>query len=219
MQPIRVIAFDDNKDLRDMFRMLVDAQPDMVCVAVHPDLSQMMRDIDAAQPDVIVMDIQMPGMNGIEGVRSIKARYPDARILMQTVFDDDDKVFDAICSGARGYILKTASAGEMMKAIRDVHAGGSPITPAIAFKVLELFRVNAATNRNTPNPAINSAGLSDREKSVLTLLVKGRSYKMIADELGISYHTVDSHLRHIYEKLQVGSGTEAVSRAIKDGLV
>ena len=219
MQPIRVIAFDDNKDLRDMFRMLVDAQPDMVCVAVHPDLSQMMRDLDAAKPDVIVMDIQMPGMNGIEGVRSIKARYPDARILMQTVFDDDDKVFDAICSGARGYILKTASAGEMMKAIRDVHAGGSPITPAIAFKVLELFRVNAATNRNTPNPAINSAGLSDREKSVLTLLVKGRSYKMIADELGISYHTVDSHLRHIYEKLQVGSGTEAVSRAIKDGLV
>jgi len=216
---IRVIAFDDNKDLRDMFRMLVDAQPDMVCVAVHPDLSQMMRDLDAAKPDVIVMDIQMPGMNGIEGVRSIKARYPDARILMQTVFDDDDKVFDAICSGARGYILKTASAGEMMKAIRDVHAGGSPITPAIAFKVLELFRVNAATNRNTPNPAINSAGLSDREKSVLTLLVKGRSYKMIADELGISYHTVDSHLRHIYEKLQVGSGTEAVSRAIKDGLV
>ena len=216
---IRVIAFDDNKDLRDMFRMLVDAQPDMVCVAVHPDLSQMMRDLDAAKPDVIVMDIQMPGMNGIEGVRSIKARYPDARILMQTVFDDDDKVFDAICSGARGYILKTASAGEMMKAIRDVHAGGSPITPAIAFKVLELFRVNAATNRNTPNPAINSAGLSDREKSVLTLLVKGRSYKMIADELGISYHTVDSHLRHIYEKLQVGSGTEAVSRAIKDRLV
>ncbi len=217
--PIRVIAFDDNKDLRDMFRMLVDAQPDMVCVAVHADLSQVMRDIDAARPDVIVMDIQMPGMNGIEGVKAIKARYPEARIMMQTVFEDEEKVFDAICAGASGYILKTASAEDMMKAIRDVHAGGSPITPAIAYKVLELFRVNAATNRNTAGPASNGAGLSDREKSVLTLLVKGRSYKMIADDLGISYHTVDSHMRHIYEKLHVGSGTEAVSRAIRDGLV
>lgn len=217
--PIRVIAFDDNKDLRDMFRMLVDAQHDMVCVAVHADLSQVMRDIDAAQPDVIVMDIQMPGMNGIEGVKAIKARYPEARIMMQTVFEDEDKVFDAICAGASGYILKTARADDMMKAIRDVHAGGSPITPAIAYKVLELFRVNAATNRNTTSTVSNGAGLSDREKSVLTLLVKGRSYKMIADDLGISYHTVDSHMRHIYEKLHVGSGTEAVSRAIRDGLV
>lgn len=217
--PIRVIAFDDNKDLRDMFRMLVDAQPDMVCVAVHADLDQMMRDIDAAKPDVIVMDIQMPGMNGIDGVKAIRARYPEARIMMQTVFEDEDKVFDAIRVGASGYLLKTASAEEMMKAIRDVYAGGSPITPAIAYKVLELFRVNAATDRNTTGPVSNGAGLSDREKSVLTLLVKGRSYKMIADDLGISYHTVDSHMRHIYEKLHVGSGTEAVSRAIRDGLV
>ena len=217
--PIRVIAFDDNKDLRDMFRMLVDAQPDMVCVAVHADLDQMMRDIDAAKPDVIVMDIQMPGMNGIDGVKAIRARYPEARIMMQTVFEDEDKVFDAIRVGASGYLLKTASAEEMMRAIRDVYAGGSPITPAIAYKVLELFRVNAATDRNTTGPVSNGAGLSDREKSVLTLLVKGRSYKMIADDLGISYHTVDSHMRHIYEKLHVGSGTEAVSRAIRDGLV
>jgi DNA-binding NarL/FixJ family response regulator len=163
---------------------------------------------------VIVMDIQMPGMNGIEGVRSIKARYPLARILMQTVFEDDDNVFDAICAGASGYILKTAHANDMMQAIRDVHAGGSAMSPPIAFKVLELFRANAPSGRDTHDP-----GLSDREKSVLTLLVKGRSYKMIADDLGISYHTVDSHIRRIYEKLHVGSGTEAVSRAIKDRLV
>ncbi|HNA32077.1 MAG TPA: response regulator transcription factor, partial [Flavobacteriales bacterium] len=129
---VRVIAFDDNKDLREMFRMLVDAQADMVCVVVLPDLSQLMRDIDAAQPDVIVMDIQMPGMNGIDGVKAIKTRYPEARILMQTVFEDEDKVFDAICAGASGYILKTASADEMVGAIRSVHAGGSPMTPSIA---------------------------------------------------------------------------------------
>lgn len=212
--PIRVIAFDDNKDLRDMFRMLVDAQPDMVCVAVHPDLSQMMRDLDAAKPDVIVMDIQMPGMNGIEGVKAIKARWPDARILMQTVFEDEDNVFQAIRAGASGYILKTAHVNDMMQAIRDVHAGGSAMTPAIAFKVLELFRANPP-ERIRPN----DPGLSEREKSVLTLLVKGRSYKMIADELGISYHTVDSHIRKIYEKLHVHNNAEAVSKAVRDRLV
>ncbi|MBK6774797.1 MAG: response regulator transcription factor [Flavobacteriales bacterium] len=213
LDPIRVIAFDDSKDLREMFRMLVDAQEDMVCVAVHPDLSQMMRDLDAAQPDVIVMDIQMPGMNGIDGVRTIRARYPEARVLMQTVFDDEDKVFDAICAGASGYILKTASALEMMQAIRDVHAGGAPMTPAIAMKVLARFRANE-TETST-----EQFGLSDREKEVLTQLVKGRSYKMIADELGISYHTVDSHMRKIYEKLHVRSNAEAVSKAVSKRLV
>jgi DNA-binding NarL/FixJ family response regulator len=213
--PIRVVLFDDNKDLRDMFRLLVDAQSDMVCVAVHPDLSQMMRDIDAARPDVIVMDIQMPGMNGIEGVKAIRSRYPQARILMQTVFEDDDKVFDAICAGANGYILKTAPVDDIAKAIRDVHAGGSAMTPTIAYKVLERFRVNAPpTEQRTNDP-----GLSEREKNVLTLLVKGRSYKMIADELEISYHTVDSHIRRIYEKLHVRSNAEAVGRAVRDRLV
>lgn len=213
MAPIRVIAFDDNKDMRDMFRLLVDTQQDMVCVAVQPDLSQMMRDIDAAQPNVIVMDIQMPGINGIEGVRAIKARFPDARILMQTVFDDEDKVFDAICSGASGYILKTANAQDMMQAIRDVHAGGAPMTPAIAMKVLSRFRANETVT------STEQFGLSDREKEVLTLLVKGRSYKMIADELSISYHTVDSHMRKIYEKLHVHSNAEAVSKAVTKRLV
>lgn len=211
--PIRVVAFDDNKDLRDMFRMLVDAQPDMVCVAVHPDLSQMMRDIDAARPDVIVMDIQMPGMNGIDGVKAIKARWPEARILMQTVFEDEDKVFDAICAGASGYILKTSGTQDMVQAIRDVHGGGAPMTPAIAMKVLQRFRANEPVTRT------EDFNLSDREKDVLTQLVKGRSYKMIADELGISYHTVDSHMRKIYEKLHVSGMAEAVSKAVSRRIV
>jgi DNA-binding NarL/FixJ family response regulator len=213
-RPIRVIAFDDNKDLREMLRMLVDAQPDMVCVAVHPDLSQLHRDIAAAKPDVLVMDIQMPGMDGIEGVKAIKARQPNARILMQTVFEDDDKVFDAICSGASGYILKTADVDEIVKAIRDVHQGGSPMTPSIAAKVLARFR----GLEGAPGTRVDHH-LSDREKDVLGLLVKGKSYKMIADDLGISYHTVDSHIRKIYEKLHVSSSTEAVSKALKDRLV
>ncbi|MBL7945204.1 MAG: response regulator transcription factor [Flavobacteriales bacterium] len=212
--PIRVVLFDDNKDLRDMFRMLVDAQADMVCVAVHPDLAQLMRDIDAARPDVIVMDIQMPGMNGIDGVKAIRARYPQAHILMQTVFEDEDKVFDAICAGANGYILKTAAVEDLVKAIREVHAGGSAMTPAIAFKVLERFRVNAPPTEPASDP-----GLSEREKQVLALLVKGHSYKMVAVDLGLSYHTVDSHIRRIYEKLHVRSSTEAVSKALNNRIV
>ncbi len=211
---IRVIAFDDNKDLREMFRMLVDAQTDMICVAVHPDLSQLMRDIDAAQPDVIVMDIQMPGMNGIDGVKAIKARYPQAHILMQTVFEDEDKVFDAICAGASGYILKTASADDMVGAIRSVHAGGSPMTPSIAAKVLARFRAAAAPDR--PEEDYN---LTQRERDVLGLLVKGLSYKMIADQLGISFHTVDSHIRKIYDKLHVSGMAEAVSKAVSRRIV
>ncbi|HEX2615921.1 MAG TPA: response regulator transcription factor [Flavobacteriales bacterium] len=214
MQPIRVLAFDDNKDFREMLRMLVDTQPDMTCVGVHADLSELMRHVEATVPDVVLMDIQMPGMDGIAGVQRIKAERARPRILMQTVFEDEDKVFDAIRAGADGYLLKTARAEEIAQAIRDVHAGGSAMTPTIAYKVLELFRANA------PLPEAREASrLSDREKSVLTLLVKGRSYKMIAAELGISYHTVDSHIRSIYEKLHVNSGTEAVSKAIKDRLV
>lgn len=211
---IRVLAFDDNKDLREMFRMLVDAQTDMICVAVHPDLSQLMRDIDAAQPDVIVMDIQMPGMNGIDGVKAIKARYPQAHILMQTVFEDEDKVFDAICAGASGYILKTANADDMVNAIRSVHAGGSPMTPSIAAKVLARFRATAPPN--TPEEDYN---LTQRERDVLSLLVKGLSYKMIADQLGISFHTVDSHIRKIYDKLHVSGMAEAVSKAVSRRIV
>ncbi len=212
--PIRVVLFDDSKDLRDMFRLLVDAQPDMVCVAAHPDLSQVMRDIDAARPEVIVMDMQMPGMNGIEGVKAIKARWPEARILMQTVFEDEEKVFAAIRAGASGYILKTATTEEMVKAIRDTHAGGSAMTPAIAYKVLEHFRVSAPPTERTNDP-----GLSEREKQVLALLVKGHSYKMTAAELGLSIHTVDTHIRHIYDKLHVSGLAEAVGKAVKDRLV
>lgn len=160
------------------------------------------------------MDIQMPGMNGIDGVKAIKTRYPEARILMQTVFEDEDKVFDAICAGASGYILKTASADEMVGAIRSVHAGGSPMTPSIAAKVLARFRANAA-----PNSSEEEYNLTQRERDVLGLLVKGLSYKMIADRIGISFHTVDSHIRKIYDKLHVSGMAEAVSKAVRKRIV
>ncbi len=194
--------------------MLVDNESDMVCVAVNADLFHLHRDLEAARPDVIVMDIQMPGMDGIQGVAAIKARYPKARVLMQTVFEDEEKVFDAICAGASGYILKTARPDEIVQAIRDVHQGGSPMTPSIAAKVLARFR----TLEDQPARS-GDHDLSEREHEVLKLLANGLSYKMIAAELNISYHTVDSHIRKIYEKLHVSNSTEAVSKAFRDRLI
>lgn len=211
---IRVIVFDDHPAIRDNIELLVDAEPDMICVGTFPDCRDLERKIEKSEPDVIVMDIQMPGMNGIEGVKLIRGKFPAMRILMQTVFEDEQRIFDSICAGANGYILKKSSAEEIIKAIRDVHAGGSAMTPTVAGKVLE--RVKGSFGA-VSNP--DDISLSEREHEILMLLSKGKSYKMIADELKISFHTVDSHLRKVYEKLHVHSMTEAVDQARKRRLI
>ena len=213
-QKIRVTVFDDHPVIRDNIEMLVDAEDDMICTGMFPDCTDLERKIEKSNPDVIIMDIQMPGMNGIEGVKQIKKNFPAAKILMQTVFEDEQRIFDSICAGASGYILKKSSAEEIVKAIRDTYAGGSPMTPTIAMKVLEKFRADHKTAGNE-----NDFGLSDREKEILALLSKGKSYKMIADELKISFYTVDSHIRKIYEKLHVHSMTEAVDKARRSRLI
>lgn len=211
---IRVIVFDDHPAIRDNIELLVDAEPDMICVGTFPDCRDLERKIEKSEPDVIVMDIQMPGMNGIEGVKLIRGKFPAMRILMQTVFEDEQRIFDSICAGANGYILKKSSAEEIIKAIRDVHAGGSAMTPTVAGKVLE--RVKGSFGA-VSNP--DDISLSEREHEILMLLSKGKSYKMIADELKISFHTVDSHLRKVYEKLHVHSMTEALDQARKRRLI
>lgn len=210
---IRVVIFDDHPVIRDNIEMLIDGEEDMICSGTFPDCSDLEKKIEKSTPDVIIMDIQMPGINGIEGVKQIKKKFPDAKILMQTVFEDEQKVFDSICAGASGYVLKKSSTEEIVKAIRDTYAGGSAMTPVIAGKVLEKFRVMSAPRETS------SAVLSDREREILALLARGKSYKMIADELGISFHTVDSHLRKVYEKLHVHSMTEAVDKARRGGLI
>ncbi len=211
---IRVIVFDDHPAIRDNIELLVDAEPDMICVGTFPDCRDLERKIEKSEPDVIVMDIQMPGMNGIEGVKLIRGKFPAMRILMQTVFEDEQRIFDSICAGANGYILKKSSAEEIIKAIRDVHAGGSAMTPTVAGKVLEKVKGSFGA---VSNP--DDISLSEREHEILMLLSKGKSYKMIADELKISFHTVDSHLRKVYEKLHVHSMTEAVDQARKRRLI
>lgn len=155
----------------------------------------------------------MPGMNGIEATKVIKEHYPQLLVLIQTVFFEDEYIFNAICAGASGYILKTTTPQGYLQAIKDVHEGGSPMTPGIARKVLELFKHNlqptVATDYN----------LTAQEKKVLQLLVAGKSYKLIAAELFVSIDTIKSHVRNIYAKLHVHSGTEAVSKAIRDKIV
>ncbi len=215
IQPIRVAAFDDHPSLRETLVMLIDSQSDMACVGSFPDTRDVVKRVEATKPDVVVMDISMPGGSGIDAVKLLKAKLPDLKILMQTVFEDEDNIFESIKAGASGYILKKSGSEAILQAIRDTWAGGAPMTPIIAAKVLDMFRSKVPAEESL----VEDFNLSAREKEVLTQLVKGQSYKMIADTLSISPHTVDAHIRKIYEKLHVRSMTEAVSKAIHKRIV
>ena len=159
------------------------------------------------------MDIEMPGINGIEAVAVIKEEHPDIKILMETIFDDDDKIFNSICAGAEGYILKHTSPAEILEAIKEIYEGGSPMTPSIANRVLKMVKDRPAFGEK------ESFDLSAREKEILLCLVKGMSYKMVADTCFISIETVNVHIKNIYRKLQVHSKSEAVAKAIKGRIV
>lgn len=210
MEKIRVVAFDDFADIRDMYELLINGEEDMICAGTFPDCNNVIKHIEQTLPDVILMDIAMPGLNGIESVRLIMAKFPELKVIMQTVFEDGDRIFDAICAGASGYILKKSTPEQIVQAIRDAYVGGSPMTPLIAAKVLEQLRMVTPVKK-----APEDFRLTEREKELLQLLVKGMSYKMIAVQLKISYHTVDSHIRKIYEKLHVHSATEAIGKALE----
>jgi DNA-binding NarL/FixJ family response regulator len=209
----RVVIFDDNAQRRDGLEMLINSMPTMECAGCYEDGRDTPARIAASEPDVVLMDIDMPHVDGIMAVREIRTKYPDLKILMQTVFEDDDKVFAAICAGADGYILKQADPMKLIDAISEVLEGGAPMTPTVARKVLQLF------NRANQVPVKVSFQLTKRELEILGLLVKGYSYKMIANEYNISYPTVNSHVTNIYSKLKVQSVGGAVSIALREGLV
>ena len=211
---IRVAVFEDNKHLRETFELLLENAEGFACAGTWPDCRELVAHIQAAGCDVVLMDIEMPGMNGIEATRIIKEHFPKINILIQTVFFEDEYIFNAICAGAAGYILKSTSPNGYLDAIRDVQSGGSPMTPGIARKVLELFK-----NNLLPATPAKNYNITTQEKKVLQLLVNGKSYKMIAAELFISPDTVKSHITNIYAKLHVHSGTEAVSVALRDKIV
>ncbi len=214
--PIRIAIFDDNKNIRDSITLLLQTVADFEIADTFSHVLDCVEDVKDCMPDIILMDIEMPGMTGIEAVIKIKEAFPNIQILMQTVFEDDDRVFDSICAGASGYILKNHLNTKLIDAINELQFGGSPMSPSIARKVLNKMQSVAAVIK--PGE-VRNYNLTPREKEVLSCIVEGLAYKMIADRLTISYETVRSHVKKIYEKLHVASLTEAVSKAMKERIV
>ena len=210
---IKIAIFEDSKALRESLLQLVNSSEEMVCTGAFADANKLLRNMQSADPDVVLMDINMPGISGIDAVLMIKEKFPNVKILMQTVFDENDKIFAAVCAGASGYMLKKTPPHKMLEAIHETYQGGAPMTPSIAAKVLQMFR-----HQSTPS-SVEFVDLSDREREILGWLVKGKSYKTIAGECFISIDTVSTHVRHIYEKLHVHSKSEAVAKAIRQKLV
>lgn len=209
---IRVAVYDDNKARRESLQAFIAMSPELEEAGVYENCAGIQQHIQESKPDIILMDIEMPEVNGLEGVKQVKQQYPEIKIIMQTAFDDDDKVFAALQAGAEGYILKAASITQIAQSIDEVIKGGAAMTPSIALKVMRYFG-------QQPSVVISEYNLSPKENEVLKLLARGLSYKMIADELGISYFTVNNHVKKIYEKLQVHSLGEAVAIAYKEKLI
>lgn len=209
---IKVLVYDDNEALRASMEALIAGEDDFELLAVMPNAETVETDVRSMLPDVVLMDIDMPVVNGVLAVKKIRRILADLPVIMLTIFDDNENIFNAICAGASGYILKRYATEEIPGAIRMVMTGGAPMTGSVARKVL--FMVPKATNADQER-----SNLSDKETSILQLLVNGYSYKMIATDLSISIDTVRFHIKKIYDKLHVHSATEAVSKAIKDKLV
>lgn len=213
---LRIALFDDNSNIRDSISMLLKTEKGFEVAGSFADVLDCVNDIKSCRPDVILMDIEMPVMTGIEAVKIIKKEFPQIQVLMQTVFEDDDRVFDSICAGASGYILKNHLNTRLIDAIKELQSGGSPMSPSIARKVLT--KMQQIPELVMPGP-VPDYHLTKREKEVLACVVNGLSYKMIADQLFISYETVRTHIKNIYEKLHVASLTEAVHKAMKERIV
>ena len=207
---INVAIFEDNYLLRDGYYQLINGMPGFNCVGAYDNAADVLFKIRHREPDVVLMDIDMPGINGIEAVRIIKENFPNIHIIMQTVFEDDDKIFSAIQAGAGGYILKKIPPLKILEAISEVYNGGAPMTPSIAGKTLQLFRTGMK-----PLSDRKEVKLKERQKEILECIVNGMSYKLIAEKLFISLDTVRYHVKNIYEILQVHSRFELIHKQHK----
>jgi len=210
---IKVAIFEDNKVLRQGLYQLINGSDGFQCVGAFEDCLNLLQNIEQSKPNVVLMDIQMPGINGIEAVRILREKYPHLKILMQTIFEDSERIFQSILAGASGYILKNTSPARILDFIKETFDGGAPMSPTVATKVLKMVALQS------PSDSIGTFDLSVREQEILSCLVRGMSYKLIADACSISIDTVRGHIRNIYEKLHVHSKGEAIATAIKGKIV
>jgi DNA-binding NarL/FixJ family response regulator len=207
---IRVALFEDNYLLRDGYYQLINGTEGFLCVGAFDSASDLIFKINSSKPDVVLMDIDMPGISGIEATRIIRENFPDVRIVIQTVFEDEEKIFESIHSGSNGYILKKSPPLKILEAITEVYHGGAPMTPSIANKTLQLFRQGAfAFHVERDN------SLTSRQKEILECIMEGMSYKLIGEKLFISVETVRYHVKNIYEILHVHSRIELLARRKK----
>ena len=209
MAPISVVLFEDNDQLRESLVYLLNNTEGYTVVADYAHCNDAATVTHIYKPDVVLMDIDMPGQGGIKGVQMVKEAIPSTSVIMYTVFEDDDKLFQCLCAGANGYMLKKTAPGRLFEAIQEVLEGGAPMSPSIARKVLNSFQHGRS----------NKYALTPRELDVLQLLIKGYSSKMIAAELQIAFDTARSHLKNIYTKLHVNCGKEAISKALQEHIL
>ena len=209
---IKVAIVEDRREIRDGLAMLIGGTEGFRCTGSFRSMEEALSKISFDVPDIVLCDIQLPGMSGIEGMRILKERYPAMLLLMLTVYDDDERIFDALCAGACGYLLKKTPPVRLLESLREAVAGGSPMSPEVARRVIALFR-------DIRPPERADYELTPHETRLLKLLVEGHNYKTAALELNVSINTVSFHMRRIYEKLQVHSKSEAVAKALRDRLV
>lgn len=209
---ITTAIVEDIRDIREGLATLINFTNGFTCNGSYRSMEDAIPRIKGNVPDVLLSDIGLPGIDGIEGIRILKGLYPEMTVLMLTVYDDDERIFDAICAGASGYLLKRTPPAKILENIREAVSGGAPMSPEVASRVIKLFR-------EVRPPERVDYDLTPHETRLLKLLVDGHNYTTAADELNVSYNTIKFHMRHIYEKLQVHSKSEAVSLALKNRIV
>jgi len=212
MSELQVAIIEDQAPIRDGLTALIDGTDGFRCVGSFRTMEEALNGLGKSVPDVALVDLGLPGMSGIEGIRILRERHPSLHLLVLSVYEDDERIFDALCAGAAGYLVKKTPPVRLLEAVREAAAGGSPISPQIARKVVDLFR-----QFRPPEKA--DYGLTPHETRLLGLLVQGHNYKTAAVELDVTVHAVSFHMRRIYEKLEVHSKSEAVAKALRNRLV
>ena len=220
---IKVIVVEDNDTIREGLKMLIDGTEGYSCIGAYLKCELMLKNIERLKPDVLLMDIGLPGMNGIEGIKEVKKLLPDLTILVLTVYEENDLIFEALCAGASGYLVKKTPPSKLLEAIREANEGGAPMSSHIARKVIDFFSRKdvrgLSQQKKQASQKKTESILTPREKEILSGLVEGNSFKTIADSLFISIETVRFHFRNIYKKLHVHSQSEAVAKAIRESIV